>query len=400
VTTVSPDREPRAVCARCTRPLSVCVCAALVQIATRTRILILQHPRERAVPIGTAKLAELAFPNSARHVGVDFTRDRAVTAALGDREAPPILLYPGPSARNLSERVPAQPVTLVALDGTWAQASKIFKANPLLATLPRYALAPALPSRYRIRRAPAHHCISTIEALVQALELLEGDDCDVARALAPFETMVETQLEFAKRCQRRHLHRKRPARPSPGQRLLAARSSDLVVGYGEASAWPKCSARGRHPEIVHWAAERPVSGERFEALIAPRHELSPSFEAHTRVSKEHVLAGESWPSFCRRWAAFTRPNDLLCSWGHFATELLRLEGAPMPERLDIRDLARRELRRKPGDVCECALSLGADPTPSGVPGRTGLRLDGLAAVVRALALASRPSARCAAPARK
>jgi DTW domain-containing protein len=361
------------------------VCEAVVRIATRTRIVILQHPRERNVPIGTARLAELAFPNSARHVGVDFSNDQAVRAALGQSQAPPILLFPGRYARKLPQPPPLDPVTLVVLDGTWSQASKIFKTNPLLATLPRYALDPIAPSRYRIRREPAGHCMSTIEAIVQALELLEGGDRGVARALAPFDKMVETQLEFAKRCQRRHLQRKRPPRQSAIKRLLAARRSELVVGYGEANAWPKGSPLGPHPEIVHWAAERPFSGERFEARIRPRRELSPSFETHTRVSKQLVLEGESWESFCRRWAAFCRPSDVLCAWGHYATELLRLEGASMPERIDIRDAARLELRRKPGDVCECALSLGAQPEPSGVPGRTGVRLAGLAAVVRALA---------------
>jgi DTW domain-containing protein len=363
----------------------VCVCAAVVEIATRTRVVILQHPRERKVPIGTARLAEIAFPNSARHVGVDFSGDPAVHAALTESEPAPILLYPGPSAQTLPDHVPRHPVTLVVLDGTWSQASKLFKKNPLLATLPRFALEPSEPSRYRIRREPARHCMSTIEAIVQALELLEGRDRDVARALAPFEQMVETQLELAKRGERRHLHRSRPPRQSAVKRLLAARRSDLVVGYGEANAWPKGSALGPYPEIVHWAAERPFSGERFESLIAPRRELSPSFEGHARVSRELVLEGESWASFCRRWAAFSRPSDILCSWGHYATELLRLEGAPLPERLDIRDAARVELGRKPGEVCECAVTLGEQPAPSGVPGRTGMRLDGLAAVVRALA---------------
>jgi hypothetical protein len=196
--------------------------------------------------------------------------------------------------------------------------------------------------------------------------------------------MVETQLEFSKRCERRHVQRERAPRQPAVKLWLAARRSDLVVGYGEANAWPKQSALGRTPEIVHWAAERPFSGERFEALIAPRHDLSPSFEAQTRIPKELVLGGESWESFCRRWTAFIRPTDVLCSWGHFAPELLRSAGAPLPERIDIRDVARRELRRKPGEASECAAKLGAKPLPSGVPGRTGLRLDALAAVVRAL----------------
>ena len=262
--------EPRALCRRCERPRSVCVCASIVRVPTRTQIVILQHPRERRVPIGTARLAELVFPNAVRHVGIDFT-EHPVRELLASSGAP-VLLYPGaePSAAPAPS---VRPQTLVVLDGTWWQAEKLFKTNAFLAELPRIALAPSEPSRYRIRREPAAHCVSTIEAIVQALELLEGD-ASVARALAPFDAMVETQLAFAGRGQSRHVRKARTPRVHPLARLLATRRADIVVAYGEANAWPKRSPLGHAPEIVHWAALRPFGGERFEALIAPRQRPS------------------------------------------------------------------------------------------------------------------------------
>jgi DTW domain-containing protein YfiP len=60
----------RAICARCRRPESVCYCAHLVSLPTRTRVLLLQHPRERHVPIGTARLAHLCLPGSELSLGV------------------------------------------------------------------------------------------------------------------------------------------------------------------------------------------------------------------------------------------------------------------------------------------------------------------------------------------
>ena len=383
------DRGPRPVCRRCERPQSVCLCADLVEVDTQARILILQHPRESSVRIGTARLAELAFKNAVRHVGVEFAGCAAVRQALNDPEAPAILLYPGKDARSLELCAPRHPVTLVVVDGTWWQAAKIFKRNPELRSLPRYALNPAAPSRYRIRREPAAHCVSTIEAIVAAVTILEGDDGAARFALRAFDTLVEHQLRFAReRRARRHVARKQGARRPSASELLHARADDLVVGYGEANAWPRETPLGSRPEIVHWAAERPISGERFEALIAPRRPLSPSFSHHTGVPDELVKHGESWSSFCRRWAEFTRPTDLLCSWGYFASELLKREGAPIPELLDIRTLAGRHLRRRPGEVHECAALLGGAIVPSSVPGRTGARLDALNAVVRALVAAA------------
>src|SRR5450432_1468347 len=87
-------QESREMCWRCRRPTRACYCAAVRVIATRTRVVILQHPRESDVPINTARIAELSLSNSTLHVGLDFASDRALQAALGSAEAPPILLYP------------------------------------------------------------------------------------------------------------------------------------------------------------------------------------------------------------------------------------------------------------------------------------------------------------------
>jgi DTW domain-containing protein YfiP len=363
----------------------VCLCASLVEVSTRTRIVILQHPRESGVPIGTARLAELAFTNSELHVGIDFAESARVSALLDAPGSTPILLYPGRDARDLERDAPPGPVTLFVVDGTWWQASKILKRNPQLLRLPRYALNPRALSRYRIRREPAPHCVSTIEAVVDAIVALEGAESGARAALAPFDMLVEQQLQFAAEHQaRRHLARKRPRRPRWLPELLRTRSSDLVVAYGEANAWPRGTPLGPHPEVVHWAAERPFSGERFEALISPRKPLSPSFTHHTGVPERLVTEGESWDSFCRRWQAFVRPNDVLCGWGYFASELLRAEGLALPERIDMRQVAINYLGRKPGEVGECAALLGEPVLASTVPGRTGVRLGGLLAVVRAL----------------
>jgi DTW domain-containing protein len=377
------DFVPRAVCARCTRPVSVCVCEGMVELDTRTRIVILQHPRESIVPINTARLAELVFTHAERHVGIEFAEDRDVVAALSSESAPPILLFPGEHTRDLATEAPAGPVTLVVIDGTWSQAKKLLKKNPMLQRLPRYALAPAEPSRYRIRREPAPHCVSTIEAIVAAVEALEKRDARVA--LAPFDNLVEHQLRNAREvAQKRQLaNRKTPLRPRAARRL-ATRFDDLVVAYGEANAWPRGTALGPTPELAHWAAERISTGERFEARIRPENPLSPSFANHTRLPVELVLEGESRESFVLRWNAFARPNDVLCCWGYYASELVKEAGANVFEHVDVRVIARQQLKKKSGDVLECARTLGAEPVECWAPGRTGQRLAGVAAVVRAL----------------
>ncbi len=383
---LTSEREPRAMCADCGRPASVCLCSALVRIPTRTRVVILQHPRESNVPINTARIAERALPNSERHVGVEFGADARVRQVLSDPEAPAILLYPGPGARDLVRDPPSGPVTLTVIDGTWWQAQKLIKKNAWLTELPCYAFAPDAPSRYRIRKEPAAHCVSTIEAISSALRVLErGTASDLDALLDPFEAMVEHQLRYAaERRAQRHVIRKTGPRPRRWPAALSERAHDLVIGYGEANAWPRGTPLGDGAEIVHFAAERVLSGERFEAFIAPRRPLSPSFVHHTGLAESNVRGGGSWSEFLERWQAFARPNDLLGGWGFFWATALERAGLALPEHVDLRLLARRHLDERTGDVERCAKKLGEPLSEPWTKGRTGRRAAGAATIARAL----------------
>jgi DTW domain-containing protein len=199
--------EPRAVCPRCRRAQSVCYCRHLTSFPTRTRIVILQHPRERDVAIGTARMASLCLPSSELHVGFDWNGSPTLARLLGDPSHPPALLYPGEGAIDVVASPPTGPITLVVVDGTWAHAKKLVRANPPLAALPRYAFVPPVPSEYRIRREPRPTYVSTIEALVHVLGALEGDPERFTGLLAPFRAMIDAQLEHVARA---HAVRHRP----------------------------------------------------------------------------------------------------------------------------------------------------------------------------------------------
>lgn len=386
--------ESREMCWRCRRPGRVCYCAAVQPIETRTRVVILQHPRERDVPINTARIAELSLSNSTLHVGLDFAADRGVLEALGNQAAPAVLLYPSDDAKDLAIEPPTGPVTLVVIDGTWWQASKLFKLNPFLQLLPRYGLVPSAESRYRIRREPSVHCLSTIEALEAALAVLEERPDGFPELLKPFETMVDTQLEFVA-----HEHRLRHRRTvEPRLRPLVApalneRPEALVIGYGEANAWPYGSPGVHTPEVVHWAAVRPATGERFEAYVAPSGPLAPSFEAHSKLLAGRIQSGESRAGFAERLSRFLLPGDVLASWGFFASELLRAEGIAIPARLDLREAAIHALGRRAGQLGDYLAALGVEPGQPWAAGRTGIRLAAMEALVERLRGARRDDSR-------
>lgn len=375
----------RAICARCRRPESVCYCAHLVSLPTRTRVLLLQHPRERDVPIGTARLAHLCLPGSQLRVGVDFDDDAQVRAAL-DGAGPTYLLFPGPDAIDVAQARIAGPITLVVVDGTWWQARKLLKRNATLAALPQLRFTPRVPSNYRIRREPADHCVATVEALAEVLGALEGDPERFAALRRPFDAMIDTQLHYARTVRgarsRHAAHRARHPRRPRTPALLRERPHDVVCLHGEANAWPARGAAGHPAEIVHWVARRARTGETFEAIIAPRRPLAPAIPGHIRIPRERLAGGESWDSFRSRWAAWTRADDVICAWGRYPLDLLEAEGVALPAaRIDVRPAAGLFLGKRTGSVEDCTARLGVEVPDPFALGRAGARLAALSAIV-------------------
>jgi hypothetical protein len=226
------------------------------------------------------------------------------------------------------------------------------------------------------------------------LAVLEGKPEGLPELLEPFDAMVETQLGFVAREHRpRHRRSVEPRLRPLVAPALSERPEALVIGYGEANAWPYGSQGAAPAEVVHWAAVRPATGERFEAYIAPSGPLAPSFEAHSRLLAERIRAGEKRADFARRLKAFLHPGDLLASWGFYASELMRGEGIALPPRLDLREAAIHALGRRVGQLGDYVSALGAELKPPWAAGRTGTRLAAMEALVECLRGARRDDLR-------
>ncbi|GAB3469598.1 tRNA-uridine aminocarboxypropyltransferase [Azotobacter salinestris] len=154
-------------------------------------MLILQHPSEASHALNTARLAALALENGELRVGETFPE---LTTELAHGAHRSCLLFPGAGAMPLAELAQdGPPLQLIVPDGTWRKARRLLHLDPQLAALPRVALAEGLSSRYRLRKAPMAGALSTIEAIVCALNLLEGSGRFDAM-LRPFEALIEGQI--------------------------------------------------------------------------------------------------------------------------------------------------------------------------------------------------------------
>ena len=178
-------------CSRCLRPTSHCLCALIPNLDSRTRVLLLQHPSEVNHALNTARLAALGLINAQLVVGEVFDDLATLLSPPGYQAR---LLFPADDAQSVQAYAPGdQPLLLVVPDGTWRKARKLLHLNPLLAALPRVILAGGGVSRYRLRKAPGPGALSTVEAIVQALQTLEAP-ASFAPLLKPFEALIEGQI--------------------------------------------------------------------------------------------------------------------------------------------------------------------------------------------------------------
>lgn len=145
------------------------------------RVVVIQHVLELSERSNTGRHVASAWPDtSVRHFGVPHE------ALQLDDLAGAWLLWPGEGAAP-----PGRPSSLVVVDASFSQARRMVQKLPQLRTLPRLSLAPP-PGRRSLRAAPEGG-LSSLEAVAEAIALLEGDVA--ARPLREaHEALVQRQL--------------------------------------------------------------------------------------------------------------------------------------------------------------------------------------------------------------
>ncbi len=320
-----------------------------------------------------------------------------------DIDRPAVLLFPGPQSVDILRNPPPSPVTLLVVDGTWAQAKQIVRDNPRLAALPRYSFEPPSPSDYRIRREPRREYVSTIEALCHVLGAIEGDRERFLPMLAPFRAMIDRQVECIDRLRVRRVKRARPRVDDAGSRgrtrashFLRERENDLLCLVAEANAWPHGSPQrrpGSLGELVHLVALRPASGELLELVVAPQTALAPAAAINLGLDHDALMGGVTRDELLARWHAFLRPSDVICAWGSYSLKLVRESGGQIGEdRIDLRALSAALDSRRPGGLEDHAVRLALVGEPAFARGRAGVRVRLLEAIVRRLLAGAVPLA--------
>jgi DTW domain-containing protein YfiP len=365
-------------CYGCFRPVSDCFCAAIPTIDNQTEVLILQHMRERFHPFNTARIVRKSLKNS--RFLVDHTQRLAAALSLKPRAG---LLYPGPEATLLSDLpLDERPEQLVIVDGTWHHTKTLVRDIPALRALPRYRLAPASPSRYRIRREPSAISLSTVEAIIAALRFLEPNTQGLDQLMDAFLSMVDRQLAHPKA---EHGWRRIERRPRTFRNIPLALLGDLdhvVVAYGESAPGEPGNEKAlRLP--IYWVAQRVGTGERFACVIQPQCPLQESLLRHLEMSREDFSTALSLEEARKSWAAFLRPSDTLAVYNQGAARLLNQISTKAIPCLVLKSVDFNPHQRY-GTLDELLIAEGLGVPAVQHPGRAGKRLANVLALVRHL----------------
>jgi DTW domain-containing protein YfiP len=155
---------------------SLCLCADIQPVNTRTQVAIIVHETEQCRTSNTGYLSTLMLPNSVLRIH----GERGRTLDVQDWFEPThraFVLFPHADARILDRRLAEEddrPVRLIVPDGTWRQARRMVRRVAGLANVPRVTLPEGLVSKYRLRKRQSTGGLCTFEAIIEALCLLEG----------------------------------------------------------------------------------------------------------------------------------------------------------------------------------------------------------------------------------
>ena len=162
-------------CEGCRLVPSHCLCALRPSVPTRAGVCLLMADIEPLKPSNTGWLVADVVADTFAFGWARTATEPALTSLLSDPQWQPYMVFPGEyaapervvhTALPPGDMIDKRPL-FILLDGTWAEARKMFGRSPCLDALPVLSLQPGEASRYQLRRSRRddHFCTSEVAAL-------------------------------------------------------------------------------------------------------------------------------------------------------------------------------------------------------------------------------------------
>lgn len=190
-------RKTKNPCPRCGLHLKLCVCYLIPNLEFKTKIVLIIHSKELKRTTNTGLLATESLKNSEVYVrgqgSESDPRSALDLSHLLTEKYETLFLFPSESAVDLSSDLISKcskPIQLLIPDGNWRQASKVYNRHPELKSVPKVKLSSFNSTQMHLRAEHFAEGLSTLEAVAQALAIIEG-----AEAVQPLHKLYQAKLE-------------------------------------------------------------------------------------------------------------------------------------------------------------------------------------------------------------
>lgn len=186
-------------CTYCMLLPNLCICHLKKTVSTCSAFLLLMYDDEILKPSNTGRLIADLIPDTHAFIWSRTQPAPQLLELLKDPQWQPIIVFP--AEYTTPERLMHQyhapkddkrPL-FILLDGSWAQAKKMFRKSPYLNNFPVLSFSPESISRYLLRKAVKSNQLATAEVAGRVLEFT-GESDNAAMMDLFFETFKENYL--------------------------------------------------------------------------------------------------------------------------------------------------------------------------------------------------------------
>ena len=186
-------------CINCMLLPYLCICPFKKTVQTNSAFLLLMYDDEILKPSNTGRLIADLVPDTFAYIWSRTEPNAEMITLLQDPQWQPIVIFPAEYSqperlvnKDNNPIIGKKPL-FILLDGSWAQAKKMFRKSPYLDALPVLSFSPENISRYLVRKAVKECQLATAEVASLALEYI-GEDKNAAQLELLFEVFKENYM--------------------------------------------------------------------------------------------------------------------------------------------------------------------------------------------------------------
>ncbi|PKF60315.1 DTW domain-containing protein [Psychromonas sp. psych-6C06] len=186
-------------CIHCMLLPYLCICPFKRTVQTNSAFLLLMYDDEILKPSNTGRLIADIIPDTHAFIWSRTQPNERMLALLRDPQWQPVIIFPAEycqAERVISSQhsdIGDKKPLFILLDGSWAQAKKMFRKSPYLDNLPVLSFSPENISRYLVRKAVKDNQLATAEVAALALDYI-GEPQNSAQLALLFDVFKENYL--------------------------------------------------------------------------------------------------------------------------------------------------------------------------------------------------------------